>query len=216
LFDLPLFEISFLAFLALVLLGPKELIAFMRALGRFFHKVTANFHLYKEYMGYQLGILDTQSRPPLKPKTPIHVELALYQPEIPQNTGTLMRLGSCLNIPIHIIEPCGFVWHDQKLKRSGMDYKDKTQVIRHEDWTSFLKNCQGKRIILMDTQGTENAWGFNFKDGDIILMGKESNGVPREVFDSCAHTLSIPMAEGNRSLNMAITAGLMVGKILGR
>lgn len=143
-------------------------------------------------------------------------DLALYHPEIPQNTGTLMRLAACLNLPIHIIEPCGFVWNDQKLKRAGMDYLDKIILNRHEEWASFTQwaQQQGRRIVLIDTQGKESFLEFKFYTSDILLLGQESCGVPPEVFSQTSTSIYIPMVAGVRSLNIAVAGAMVVTECL--
>lgn len=139
------------------------------------------------------------------------MRLAFYQPEIPQNTGTLMRLCACFGIPFHIIEPCGFVWDDARLKRAGMDYRDIATVTRFATWDDF-KNQQ-KRIILLDTKATTDYLDFSFQADDTLLLGRESNGVPENVFQSC-FSVKISMRPLCRSLNVAIAAGIVLGEAL--
>lgn len=142
------------------------------------------------------------------------VRLALYQPEIPQNTGTLMRLGACLNISLDIIHPCGFVWNDRHLRRAGMDYVDIATVHHHDSWPAFLAwmHHEQHRLILLDTKGETPYTEFGFQEGDILLMGQESSGVPKEVFQEISHRLYIPMASGCRSLNVALAAAMVIGE----
>ena len=114
------------------------------------------------------------------------MEIALYQPEIPQNTGTIMRLGACLGAKVHIIEPCSFAFNDKKLERAGMDYIALSNYKRHISWESF---CEAKgdnqRLVLMTPQARVTHIQFQFLPGDILLMGRESNGVPDSVTKMC-------------------------------
>lgn len=142
------------------------------------------------------------------------MRLALYQPEIPQNTGTLLRLGACLNVPVDIIEPCGFIWHDQKLKRAGMDYLDLSQVTRHVSWDAFLAAYPNHRLLLIDAKGTTPYIDFCFSPQDILLMGQESSGVPRDVWAATPTSLRIPMVPNRRSLNVAVAASMVIGEAL--
>jgi tRNA (cytidine/uridine-2'-O-)-methyltransferase len=141
------------------------------------------------------------------------MRLALYQPEIPQNTGTLLRLGACLNFAVDIIEPCGFIMNDRKMKRSGMDYVDKVQMTRHDSWNSF-RNATFSRIILLSPEAESSYLDFQFQEEDVLLLGKESTGVPDDVRATCNHSVYIPMQTGCRSINVAIAAALVVGEAL--
>lgn len=147
------------------------------------------------------------------------MRLALFQPDIPQNTGTLLRLGACLDLPIDIIEPCGFLFNEKALVRAGMDYLDFAQYCRHDSWEDFLKfradNPQEYgRIVLMTTHATRPYTDFCFQENDIILMGRESAGVPEAVHQTADARLTIPMNPNARSINMAISAALAVGEAL--
>lgn len=137
------------------------------------------------------------------------MKIALFQPEIPQNVGTIIRTGACLGVGIDIIEPTGFVWNDKYLRRAGMDYIDLANVKRISNWEEYLKENSNKRIVLLDTKAEESFLDFKFKDDDILLLGKESSGVPDEVFESLIYKVKIPMHLECRSLNIAI-AGAMV------
>lgn len=136
------------------------------------------------------------------------MRIALYQPEIPQNVGTLIRTGACLGVPIDVIEPTSFVWNDRYLKRAGMDYIDMANVNRFASWENYLQQNLGKRIVLLDTKATTNFYEFTFKADDILLLGQESTGVPDTVFEMLP-SVKIPMLAQRRSLNVAI-AGAMV------
>jgi tRNA (cytidine/uridine-2'-O-)-methyltransferase len=144
------------------------------------------------------------------------MQLALYQPEIPQNTGTLIRLTACVGIPLHIIEPCGFVWSDRHLKRSGMDYVALAMVKRHQDWSAFREHQQqeGRRLILLDTTGSTDYIDFSFHLSDTLLVGRESSGVPEAVMGQVDACVRIPLLPQRRSLNMAIAAAMVLGEAL--
>lgn len=142
------------------------------------------------------------------------MNLALYQPEIPQNAGTLMRLGACLNVAIDIIEPCGFIMNDRKMKRSGMDYLDKVRLTRHGSWAQFRESMQTRRIILLSPTAESSYLDFAFEPDDILLVGRESTGVPDDVRQTCTHSVFIPMAPKCRSINVAVAASLVVGEAL--
>ncbi|MBE6448884.1 MAG: tRNA (cytidine(34)-2'-O)-methyltransferase [Alphaproteobacteria bacterium] len=147
------------------------------------------------------------------------MRLALFQPDIPQNTGTMMRLCACVDVPIDIIEPCGFVFNDKAMRRAGMDYLDMVDYRRHDSWQDFLQYRAGHseeygRIILLTTKSSEPYVNFEFKDNDIILMGRESAGVPQEVHDIADARLVIPMNEKARSINVAVSATMVIGEAL--
>jgi tRNA (cytidine/uridine-2'-O-)-methyltransferase len=142
------------------------------------------------------------------------MNLALYQPEIPQNTGTLLRLGACLNVAVDIIAPCGFVWNDKKLQRAGMDYMDLANVKHHASWAAFLNTYANRRIVLLDAKATTSYYDFSFQEDDILLLGQESCGVPDNVFDSLPNRVVIPMQNGVRSLNVAVAGAMVVGEAI--
>ncbi len=136
------------------------------------------------------------------------IELALYQPDIPQNTGTLLRLCACWGIKMHLIEPLGFVFNEHKMRRAGMDYIDHVEYIRHANFEAFENYVQNyhKRIVLSTTKGATYLQKFEFTKDDIILMGRESAGVPEGIHQKSHQRIRIPMKENMRSLNMAISA----------
>ena len=142
--------------------------------------------------------------------------LALYQPDIPQNTGTLLRLGACLNVPIDIIGPTGFDMSDKALRRAGMDYVLKTDVLRHVSFKAFLDKYQGKsgRIILTTTKAKQNYTAFTYQPTDIIMLGRESAGVPETVAQAVDERVTIPMQKGVRSLNIAVAGAMIIGEAL--
>lgn len=147
------------------------------------------------------------------------MRLALFQPDIPQNTGTLLRLGACLDLPIDIIEPCGFIFNEKNLKRAGMDYLNLVSYKRHNSWQDFLNYRQENpqeygRIILLTTKSTTPYTEFNFKPNDIILMGRESAGVPESVHNLADQRLVIPMNKNARSINVAVSAVMVIGEAL--
>jgi tRNA (cytidine/uridine-2'-O-)-methyltransferase len=144
------------------------------------------------------------------------MRLALYHPEIPQNTGTLMRLCACLDLSLDIIHPCGFVFDDRRLRRAGMDYADVAIVQHHTSWEAFYAWAldEKKRIILLDSKAETPYTDFAFQGTDILLMGQESSGVPEEIFDLLPHRLLIPMVPGSRSLNVSLAAAMVTGEAI--
>jgi len=145
------------------------------------------------------------------------MHLALYQPDIPQNTGTLLRTCACLDITLDIIEPCGFVFSDRHFKRSGMDYIEIADIVRHVSWQDFQVHHQvdhHRRLVLLTTRGAEAYTDFCFRDTDVLVLGSESAGVPGEVHDAVDARVTIPMAGGARSLNIAVAAAMVLGEAL--
>ena len=147
------------------------------------------------------------------------MRLALFQPDIPQNSGTLLRLGACLDIELDIIEPCGFIFSERTLKRAGMDYLDMVRYRRHHSWEHFLQYRaehpeEYGRIVLLTTHASEPYYNFEFRPNDIILMGRESAGVPEEVHQTADARLLIPMNHNARSINVAVSAVMVVGECL--
>ena len=141
------------------------------------------------------------------------MRLALYQPEIPQNTGTLIRLAACLGVPLDIIEPCGFIWNDKKLERAGMDYIELANVTRHKSYTAF-RDALPHRLVLIDTKGETAYHNFKFQPNDILMLGQESVGVPDFLFDDIPDRVVIPMRSGMRSLNVAIAGAMVLSEAL--
>ena len=142
------------------------------------------------------------------------MRLALYQPDIPQNAGALMRLGACLGVALDLIEPCGFVPSDRNFRRAGMDYLDAASVTRHPSWARFCQNRGAGRLVLLTTQSALPYAGFSFRQDDILLVGRESAGVPPEVHQAADVSLTIPMRPGMRSLNVALAAAMVLGEAL--
>ncbi|MBQ8481153.1 MAG: tRNA (cytidine(34)-2'-O)-methyltransferase [Alphaproteobacteria bacterium] len=147
------------------------------------------------------------------------MRLALYQPDIPQNTGTLLRLGACLGLAVDIIEPCGFMFNEKAMRRAGMDYLEFSNYRRHNSWNDFLNYRQEHseeygRIVLLTTKSSDSFIDFNFLPNDIILMGRESAGVPENVHQKADARLRIPMNPEARSINMAVSAAMAITEAL--
>ena len=142
--------------------------------------------------------------------------LALYQPDIPQNTGTMLRLAACLGVAVDIIEPAGFDVSDRNFRRAGLDYLDATEIVRHASWRTFeeWRRSRQLRLVLATTRGTLPYTDFAFQRDDIILVGRESAGVADEVHRAADARVIIPMRAGLRSLNVAVAAAMMVGEAL--
>ncbi len=144
------------------------------------------------------------------------LNLVLYQPDIPQNFGACLRLSACMGATIHVIEPCGFPLNDAKLRRAGMDYIDKARYQRHLNWQSFLDYRQDKqaigRLLLLETDGTTRYTDMTYRASDYVVLGSEGAGTPRTLYAQMEATLTIPMAHGMRSLNMAMSAGMLVAE----
>jgi len=145
------------------------------------------------------------------------MRLALYQPEIPQNTGTLLRTAACLTVDVDIIEPCGFVFSDKHLKRAGMDYLDLAKVERLNDWEAFQdlrQNQEGRRLVLLTTKGAVPYTDFQFQENDVLLLGNEGSGVPESVHNTVDARIIVPMSPDARSLNVAVAASMVLGEAL--
>ena len=147
------------------------------------------------------------------------MRIALYQPDIPQNTGTLLRLGACVDVELDVIEPCGFVFNEKALKRAGMDYLDIAKYRRHDSWEDFLEYRAGNpgeygRLVLLTTKAALPYTKFEFLPNDILLLGRESAGVPQEVHEAADVRLIIPMNEKARSINVGVSAAMVAGEAL--
>ena len=144
------------------------------------------------------------------------IRLALYQPEIPQNTGTLLRAGACLGVELDIIEPCGFGLSDARLKRAGMDYVEIAHYTRHVSWKAFKEKAQEgqKRLIYLTPHSPISYTNFEFTPQDILILGRESDGLPEDVAQEIPYHLTIPMVEGRRSLNVALAGAMVLGEAL--
>lgn len=141
------------------------------------------------------------------------MRIALYQPEIAGNVGAILRLSACFDVPVDIIDPCGFAFSDKKLRRSGMDYAERVSIARHADWATFKAQSKG-RLILMSSKATDLIGSFTFQPGDSLLMGQESAGVPDDVRGACDAAVRIPMAPGLRSFNIAVATGIALFEAL--
>ena len=144
------------------------------------------------------------------------MQIALFQPDIPQNTGTILRLCACLEVAAHIIEPAGFAISDRLFRRAGMDYLDRVSLTRHDSWSHFQdwRRAAGARLLLFTTRGSSSYLDFRYDPADILLFGRESKGVPDEVFAAADARLRIPLKGGLRSLNVAVTAAMALGEAL--
>ena len=139
------------------------------------------------------------------------MRIALYQPDIAGNTGTILRLAACFGISVDIIEPCGFAFSERALRRAGMDYAAAADVTRHADWTAFAASRHG-RIVLLSTYAAIPLPSARFAPDDTLLFGSESAGVPDDVRDSADLRVRIPMQAGFRSLNVAVSAGIAIAE----
>jgi len=144
------------------------------------------------------------------------LRLALYQPDIPQNCGAMLRLAACLGVVTDIIEPCGFVLSDARLKRAGMDYLGHAHMTRHSSWEAFRRRQipSGRRLVLLTTKGQTAYADYVFQPDDVLMVGRESAGVPPEVAAAADARLVIPLLPGLRSLNVAMAASMVLGEAL--
>ena len=144
------------------------------------------------------------------------MRIALYQPDIPQNAATILRLCASFGIEAHIIEPSGFPTTDRAFRRAGMDYLDAVEIVRHSSWREFAswRSREGHRLVLFTTAATLSYLDYRYRPDDILLFGRESAGVPNEVHDAADARLKIPIRVGLRSLNVAVAAALAVGEAL--
>jgi tRNA (cytidine/uridine-2'-O-)-methyltransferase len=141
------------------------------------------------------------------------MRIALFQPDIAGNVGTILRLAACLGAGVDLIEPMGFAWGDRALARAGMDYAQAIEVTRHVDWAAFEAQVQG-RIVLLTTQGGTRLDEALFRTDDVLLLGSEGSGVPPEVHARADLAVRIPLMPGLRSLNVAVAAGIALGEAL--
>ena len=142
------------------------------------------------------------------------MHIALYKPDIPQNTAAIIRLGACLNLKIHIIEPCGFNLHDSRFKRVVMDYMGMSRIFRYENYDDFLKKNKDKRIVLMTTKAKKHYHKFKFKKDDMMLFGRESAGVPENLHKTIKNKVKVPMNKKTRSLNVAMSVAIISAEAL--
>lgn len=143
-------------------------------------------------------------------------DLVLFQPDIPGNTGTLLRLAACMGIKVHIIEPAGFRLDEKAFQRAGMDYVEQAAMQRHLNWKAFedWRNLEKRRALLLTTKATLNYTDFRYEKSDLIMLGRESSGAPDYVHETVDERLTIPMAGEARSLNMALTGAMVLGEAI--
>lgn len=144
------------------------------------------------------------------------MRIALYQPDIPQNTGTILRLCACLDVEAHIIEPAGFPTSDRHFRRAGMDYLDQVSIVRHDSWRHFedWRREAGHRLVLFTTKGATPYLEHRYDANDILMFGRESAGVPDDVAAAADARLVIPMRQDLRSINLAMTVAMALGEAL--
>ncbi|HVZ75141.1 MAG TPA: tRNA (cytidine(34)-2'-O)-methyltransferase [Polyangia bacterium] len=144
------------------------------------------------------------------------MHIALYQPDIPANTGTILRLAACLELVAHIIEPAGFPTSDRAFRRAGMDYLDHVTLMRHESWDAFERWRRGEQraLLLLTTRGSRSYVAHRYAERDVLLLGRETSGVPEQVHAAADARLMIPMGAGLRSLNVAMACAMVIGEAL--
>ena len=142
------------------------------------------------------------------------MRLVIFQPDIPQNTGTMLRLAACFGLAVDLIEPCGFVFDDRRLRRARMDYLEGVDLMRHRSWASYQdwRSQQKTRLVLLTTAASDRYCDLRFEPSDSLLVGQESGGVPPEVHEAADLRVTIPMRPGFRSLNVALAAAMVVGE----
>ncbi len=142
------------------------------------------------------------------------MHIVLFKPDIPQNTAAIIRLGACLSLNIHLIEPCGFNLNDNRFKRVVMDYAGLSNIVRHNSFEEFKKKYKKSRIVLMTTKAKKLYHKFKFKKNDMLLFGKESAGVPEEIHKMVKNKIKIPMNKRTRSLNVAMSVAIVATEAL--
>ena len=142
------------------------------------------------------------------------ISIALYKPDIPQNTASILRLCACFGLKMHIIEPCGFNLNDSRFKRVVMDYINHSSIIRYDNFRELLNKNKKSRVILLTTKAKKSLFRFNFKKNDIILLGRESKGVPENIHRELKNKLKIPISNKTRSLNVAVAASISAAEAL--
>ncbi len=143
-------------------------------------------------------------------------DLVLFQPDIPGNTGTLLRLAACMGVQVHIIEPAGFRLDEKAFRRAGMDYVEQAAMQKHLNWDAFenWRKCENRRLILLTTKASHGYTDFEYRKDDLIMLGRESSGAPDYVHEAVDERLTIHMAGEARSLNMALTGAMVLGEVL--
>lgn len=144
------------------------------------------------------------------------LHIALYQPDIAANAAAVIRLAACLDVPVHVVEPCGFVWDDRRLRRVGMDYLAHARIARHPSWTAFerWRAAEGRRLVLLTTQAEHVYHAARYRLDDVLLGGRESAGVPDELRTAAGLQVRIPLAPGRRSLNLVTALAMVAGEAL--
>ncbi len=142
------------------------------------------------------------------------LRLALFEPDIPQNTAAVLRTSACLGIGSDIIGPCGFIWGDKRMRRAGLDYLSIAQVVKHDSWGVFKEQSSDRRLILLTTKSDKSFLNFQFEEHDTLILGRESSGVPNEIHENVDFRVTIPMKCGARSLNLAIAAAIASSEAL--
>tara|TARA_R110000868_G_scaffold36962_8_gene130776 strand:- start:2950 stop:3423 length:474 start_codon:yes stop_codon:yes gene_type:complete len=142
------------------------------------------------------------------------MRIALYEPDIPQNAGAIFRLAACLGVAVDVIEPCGFVLDDRRLRRVAMDYGAQAEIIRHSSWPAYCGRKGNGRTVLLTTGGDIPYTGFQYRPDDTLMLGRESAGVPDDIHDGADARLIVPMADGARSLNVVTAAAMVLGEAL--
>jgi tRNA (cytidine/uridine-2'-O-)-methyltransferase len=145
--------------------------------------------------------------------TRLAMRLALFEPDIPQNAASLIRLGACLGVPLEIIEPCGFLFSESGFRRAGLDYMERADIVRHRSWEAFRATAGG-RLVLLTTKASLPYADFAFRSDDILILGRESAGVPDRVHEEAGVRLRIPMRKGLRSINVAQAGAMVLGEAL--
>jgi tRNA (cytidine/uridine-2'-O-)-methyltransferase len=158
--------------------------------------------------------MQTAPRPAATP-SPTAIRIALFEPDIPQNAGTIMRLAACLGIAVDLIEPAGFVLSDRRMRRAGMDYLDRLVLVRHISWDAYRHaRPTASRLVLLSTHADAVYTDFAYRSDDTLLLGRESAGVTDAVRDACDAAVRIPVADGMRSLNVATAAAMVLGEAM--
>ena len=142
------------------------------------------------------------------------MRIALFEPEIAQNVGAVLRLGACLGVAVDLIDPMGFEWDDRRVRRTAMDYIDHVAVVRHAGFEAFRASIGARRLVLFTTKADQSAYRYDFDADDVLLFGKESAGVPPAVAAACDARLRIPLRPQVRSLNLATSTALALGEAL--
>lgn len=142
------------------------------------------------------------------------MRLVLYQPDIPQNAGTLLRLAACMGVAVDIVEPCGFLFSDRHFRRAGLDYLPDAEMIRHQSWAAYRNARPAGRLVALSAHADTPYADFRFRSDDALLLGQESTGLPADIEAAADASLRIPMRSGLRSLNVAVAAAMVLGEAL--